>query len=391
MIKRVFLIVMDSFGCGEAPDAYKFNDEGSNTLRACTTSKLFNAPNLTKLGIFNIDGVGCGKKIDQTIGSYCKMQEVSCGKDTTTGHWEMAGIVSTKPMPTFPNGFPKEIMDKIVKAWGRDYMVNKVYSGTDLLLDYGQEHVKTGKLMVYTSADSVFQIAAHEDVVPLDELYRYCKIARELLSGEYAVGRVIARPFVGTYPNYVRTPHRHDFSLLPPKPTMLNALQNAGKKVISVGKIADIFANYGIDEGHSITDNNNGMDVTLEIQKQDFTGLCFVNLVDFDSKYGHRNNIDGYASAVTEFDKKLGLFMENMRDDDVLIVTADHGCDPSTESTDHSREYVPMLAYGKKIKENNNLGIKQCFGSIGKTILDMFLVKSENLEGTSFYNEIIKE
>lgn len=390
MIKRVFLIVMDSFGCGEMPDADRFHDEGSNTLRSCTTSKYFNAPNLTKLGIFNIDNVGCGEKYPTPIGTFAKMKEMSSGKDTTTGHWEMAGIVSNEPMPTFPNGFPKELMDKMVAVWGRDYICNKVYSGTELLLDYGREHVETGKLMVYTSADSVFQIAAHEDVVPLEDLYKYCKQARELLTGKYAVGRVIARPFVGEYPNYTRTANRHDYSLLPPRPTLLNILQENNKKVISVGKIADIFANYGIDEGHRIVDNNNGMDVAMDIQKTDFEGLCFVNLVDFDAKFGHRNDVDGYAKAVTEFDIKLGQFMENMGEEDLLIVTADHGCDPATPSTDHSREYVPMLCYGKDVKGDNNLGILTGFGSIARTILDVFDIKDDTLIGTSFYQNLIR-
>ena len=390
MIKRVFLIVMDSFGCGEMPDADRFHDEGSNTLRSCTTSKYFNAPNLTKLGIFNIDNVGCGEKYPTPIGTFAKMKEMSSGKDTTTGHWEMAGIVSNEPMPTFPNGFPKELMDKMVAVWGRDYICNKVYSGTELLLDYGREHVETGKLMVYTSADSVFQIAAHEDVVPLEDLYKYCKQARELLTGKYAVGRVIARPFVGEYPNYTRTANRHDYSLLPPRPTLLNVLQENNKKVISVGKIADIFANYGIDEGHRIVDNNNGMDVAMDIQKTDFEGLCFVNLVDFDAKFGHRNDIDGYAKAVTEFDIKLGQFMENMGEEDLLIVTADHGCDPATPSTDHSREYVPMLCYGKDVKGDNNLGTLTGFGSIARTILDVFDIKDDTLIGTSFYQNLIR-
>ena len=390
MFKRVFFIVMDSFGCGEAPDAHLFGDEGSHTLKSCTTSKYFNAPNLTKLGLFNIDNVDCGTKVESPLGTFAKMQELSSGKDTTTGHWEFAGIVSHAKMPTFPNGFPKELMDKMENAWGRGYLCNQVYSGTELLKDYGEEHVKTGKLMVYTSADSVFQIAAHEDIVPLDDLYKYCKQARELLTGEYAVGRVIARPFVGEYPNYTRTSNRHDYSLLPTKPTMLNVLQENGYKVISVGKIADIFANYGIDEGHRITDNNHGMEVTKELLEQDFTGLCFVNLVDFDAKFGHRNDIDGYAKAVSEFDLKLGEVMENLKDDDLLIISADHGCDPKTESTDHSREYVPLLMYGKNVKQNNNLGTLQGFGCVGKTIIDNFNLQSDLVEGTSVLNKIVK-
>ena len=391
MYKRVFLIVMDSFGCGELPDADRFGDKGSNTLKSCLTSSKFYAPNLTNLGLQNIDDIDCGTKVESTVGSYGKIKESSSGKDTTTGHWEIAGLVSHSPMPTFPNGFPKELMDKMVSAWGRDYVCNKPYSGTDLLVDYGREHEETGKLMVYTSADSVFQIAAHENVVPLADLYRYCEQARELLTGEYAVGRVIARPFVGEYPNYTRTPNRHDYSLQPFKPTMLNLLQKANKKVISVGKIADIFDGYGVDEGHRIVDNHNGMEVTKELLKEDFEGLCFVNLVDFDAKYGHRNNIDGYAQAVTEFDVQLGEFMSAMGDEDLLIITADHGCDPATESTDHSREYVPVLVYGKGVKQNNNLGTKVCFGSIAKTILENFGIDPEHLDGTSFYKEIVEE
>lgn len=390
MFKRVFIIVMDSFGCGEAPDAKLFGDEGSNTLKACFNSSKFYAPNLTKLGLLNIDGVDCNAEAKQTIGSYCKLQEKSVGKDTTTGHWEIGGIVSKTKMPTFPNGFPLELMQKMEQTWGRGWLVNKPYSGTDLLVDYGRQHVETGKLLVYTSADSVFQIAAHEDVVPIDELYKYCKQAREILTGPYAVGRVIARPFVGEYPNYQRTANRHDYSLQPPQKTMLNLLQEAGKKVISVGKIYDIFAGSGIDESNRIVSNQNGMEVTIKIQEQNFEGLCFVNLVDFDSKFGHRNDVDGYANAVTEFDVQLGQFMENMRQDDLLIVTADHGCDPSTTSTDHSREYVPMLAYGKNVKQNNNLGTIVGFDSIAKTILENFNIDSNEINSESFLSKIVK-
>ena len=390
MFKRVFLIVMDSFGCGEAPDAKLFGDEGSNTLKSCFLSSKFNAPNLAKIGLLNIDNVDFDAKVEKTIGSYCRLQEKSAAKDTTTGHWEIAGLVSKTKMPTFPDGFPLDLMQKMEKAWGRGWLVNKPYSGTDLLVDYGREHVETGKLLVYTSADSVFQIAAHEDVVPVQELYKYCEQARELLTGEYAVGRVIARPFVGEYPNYQRTSNRHDYSLQPPQKTMLNLLQEAGKKVISVGKIFDIFAGSGVDESNRIVDNHNGMEVTMDLLNRDFEGLCFVNLVDFDSKFGHRNDIDGYANAVTEFDKDLGKFIDGMRDDDLLIITADHGCDPKTESTDHSREYVPMLAYGKGVKANNNMGTIVGFDSIAKTILDNFNVESKTINGESFLNKILK-
>ncbi len=390
MFKRVFLIVMDSFGCGEMPDANKFGDEGSNTLKSCYSSPKFNAPNLSKMGLFNIDNIDCGVKLDNVNGSFARLQEKSVGKDTTTGHWEIAGLVSNTQMPTFPNGFPKSLMDKMVQAWGRDYLVNKPYSGTDLLIDYGKQHMETGKLLVYTSADSVFQIAAHEDVVPLQTLYKYCEQARELLTGEFAVGRVIARPFVGEYPNFTRTSNRHDYSLQPPQKTMLNLLQDNGKKVISVGKIFDIFAGYGVDESNRIVSNENGMQVATDLLNKDFEGLCFVNLVDFDSKFGHRNDIDGYANAVTEFDVQLGEFVNNMRKDDLLIITADHGCDPKTPSTDHSREYVPMLAFGNGVKQNNNLGTILGFDSIAQTILENFNIKSDLVQGESFLNKIEK-
>ena len=385
MYKRVFLIIMDSFGCGELPDADKFGDEGSNTLKSCYLTGKLNAPNLTKLGLFNIDGVYFGPKQDSPMGVYCRIQEKSAGKDTTTGHWEIAGLVSEHSMPTFPDGFPKELMDKMEKAWGRGYLVNKPYSGTELLVDYGREHLKTGKLLVYTSADSVFQIAAHEELIPVQELYKYCEQARELLTGDYAVGRVIARPFVGEYPDFVRTSNRHDYSLKPPKKTMLNYLQESGKKVISVGKISDIFAGYGVDEGHRTVSNQNGMEITIDLLKQDFEGLCFVNLVDFDAKFGHRNNADGYADAVTEFDVQLGEFLANMRDDDLVIISADHGCDPITPSTDHSREFVPMLAYAKNLKSNVNMGTVLGFDSIARTILDNFGVEAKDVKGTKLF------
>lgn len=390
MFKRIFLIIMDSFGCGEAPDAEQFGDKGSNTLKTCYESKKFKAPNLKKLGLLNIDNIGIDDKENSVLGSFAKLEEKSAGKDTTTGHWEIAGLVSNKTMPTFPNGFPKEILSKITKIWGRGYLVNKPYSGTEVLLDYGREHIETGKLIVYTSADSVFQIAAHEDYVPLEDLYKYCKEARELLTGKYAVGRVIARPFVGEYPNYERTPNRHDYSLLPPKKTMLNILKENGKDVIAVGKISDIFAGSGIGESHTIVSNADGMEKTINLQKKDFEGLCFVNLVDFDSKYGHRNDIDGYAQAVTDFDKLLGKFLKGMRDDDLLIISADHGCDPKTKSTDHSREFVPMLAVGKGVRENNNLGTIKGFDAIAKTILENFDIKSKEISGTSFLKDILK-
>lgn len=387
--KRVFLIVLDSFGIGELPDAALFSDEGSNTLGSIVKSSQYDTPNMKKLGLFNIDGVSCGEKEAYTLGSYGRMGEKSMGKDTTIGHWEIAGLISEKPLPTYPNGFPEEVLNEFRKRTGRNVLCNKPYSGTDVIRDYGQQHVETGDLIVYTSADSVFQIAAHEDIVPLEDLYKYCTIAREILQGEHGVGRVIARPFVGEYPNFKRTAHRHDYSLIPPKKTMLDYLEQSGLETIGVGKIYDIFAGKGIQKTVSIVSNTDGMNKTLQIMDEEFNGLCFVNLVDFDMIYGHRNDIDGYAKAATEFDKQLGLFIDKMKDDDILIITADHGCDPGTPSTDHSREYTPMLVYGKKIKENTSIGTRDTFADIGATILDIFDIQGD-IGGTSFLKEILK-
>ena len=386
-MKRFFIIVLDSCGIGELPDANLWHDEGSNTLGAIRNHPAFNCPNLKQLGLFNIDNVGGG--VDNPQGSFARLGELSMGKDTTIGHWEIAGLVSPKALPTYPNGFPKEIIDEFEKRTGRKTLCNKPYSGTEVIKDYGEEHIKTGALIVYTSADSVFQIAAHEEVVPVKELYRYCEIAREILVGDHGVGRVIARPFTGEYP-FTRTANRHDFSLVPPKDTMLDLLKNSGYETISVGKIYDIFAGKGLSESNRTVSNANGMEVTLGLQKRDFNGLCFVNLVDFDMKYGHRNDVEGYAKAMTEFDGYLGKFLENMRDEDVLIITADHGCDPSTPSTDHSREYVPMVMCGKNVKSGVNLGTRVGFCDISATVLEYFNVDKENTSGKSFLNEVIK-
>lgn len=386
-MKRFFIIVLDSCGIGELPDANLWHDEGSNTLGAIRNNPAFNCPNLKKLGLFNIDDVGGG--IDNPQGAFARLGELSMGKDTTIGHWEIAGLVSPKALPTYPNGFPKEIIDEFEKRTGRKTLCNKPYSGTEVIKDYGEEHIKTGALIVYTSADSVFQIAAHEEVVPVKELYRYCEIAREILVGDHGVGRVIARPFTGEYP-FTRTANRHDFSLVPPKETMLDLLKNSGYETISVGKIYDIFAGKGLSESNRTCSNANGMEVTLELQKRDFNGLCFVNLVDFDMKFGHRNDVEGYAKAMTEFDGYLGEFLENMRDEDALIITADHGCDPSTPSTDHSREYVPMLMCGKNIKSGVNLGTRFGFCDISATVLEYFNVDKDKTSGKSFLNEVIK-
>lgn len=387
--KRVFLIVLDSYGIGEAPDAAAFHDEGSNTLGTIAKAKEYDTPNMKKLGLFNIDGVTAGEREAAPIGSYGRMTESSQGKDTTIGHWEIAGIISENPLPTYPEGFPEEVLSEFRGQTGRGVLCNKPYSGTEVIRDYGKQHVETGDLIVYTSADSVFQIAAHEDVVPLEELYKDCKIAREILKGKHGVGRVIARPFIGEYPNYTRTPHRHDFSLLPPKTTMLDCLEKAGYDTIGIGKIYDIFAGKGIQKTTSIVNNTDGMVKTLETQKEDFNGLCFVNLVDFDMVYGHRNDVKGYAKAATDFDVQLGEFMEKMRPEDVLIITADHGCDPGTPSTDHSREYTPMLIYGEGIKQGVSIGTRKTFADIAATVLELFGIQGE-IAGESFLNQVRK-
>lgn len=387
--QRVYLIVLDSFGIGHAPDAADFGDEGANTLYTITRSKEYDTPNMRKLGLSCIDGVDYLEKSDNIVGSYGRMQEASKGKDTTIGHWEIAGIVSENALPTYPNGFPKEVLDEFSKRTGREVLCNKPYSGTDVIRDYGEEHVRTGKLIVYTSADSVFQIAAHEDIVPVEELYKYCEIAREILVGEHGVGRVIARPFVGEAPNFQRTTNRHDFSLLPPRDTMLDVLQKEGYDTYGVGKIYDIFAGKGIAHTQRIQGNVDGMEKTIQLQDKDFNGLCFVNLVDFDMLYGHRNDIEGYAKAATVFDKQLGTFMERMQPQDILMITADHGCDPGFKGTDHSRECVPFLAYGEQVKKGVNMGTRKTFSDIAATILDIFGIDSR-LDGTSFKDEILK-
>jgi phosphopentomutase len=315
------------------------------------------------------------------------LAEKSKGKDTTTGHWEIAGVISSKAFPTYPNGFPKEIIDEFEQRTGRKTLCNLPYSGTEVILEYGKEHMDTGALIVYTSADSVFQIAAHEDVVPVEDLYKYCEIAREILQGEHGVGRVIARPFIGDHPNFTRTSNRHDYSLAPPK-TMLDQLVEAGIEVLGVGKIYDIFAGKGLTDTVRTNNNQEGIERLIERTARDFNGLCFINLVDFDMVYGHRNDIDGYAKALSEFDSQLPRILDSLRDDDILIITADHGCDPSTPSTDHSREYVPMLAYGKKIKKGINLGTRESFADIAATILEYFNL-DQDIAGTSFLKDII--
>lgn len=385
-MKRVFLIVLDSFGVGEMTDAADFGDKGANTLRSCFETGTLNVPNMQRLGLFNIDGVTVGEKSPAPEGAFLRIAEKSKGKDTTTGHWEIAGCVSEKPFPTFPNGFPPEVIDKFERAAGRKVICNLPYSGTKVIADYGKEHVETGALIVYTSADSVFQIAAHEDVVPVDTLYEYCKTAREILTGDCAVGRVIARPFEGEHP-YTRTPRRHDFSLTPPKDTALDILKANGKDVIGVGKIFDIFAGKGVVRCDRRIGNATDMEITSDYQKQDWSGLCFTNLVDFDMQYGHRRDPMGYAAALNEFDKWLGGFISEMRTDDVVILTADHGCDPCHSGTDHTREYIPVLIFCDGIKPAN-LGTRACFGDIGATVLELLGVDGK-VDGESFAAEIV--
>jgi phosphopentomutase len=382
-IKRVFLIILDSLGIGELPDAGEYGDIGSNTLAACANSGKLDIPNMQGLGVFNIEGVCCGEKNPAPKGCFARMAEKSKGKDTTIGHWEIAGVISARPLPTYPDGFPPEVMRAFEGQTGRGTLCNRPYSGTQVIADYGEEHVRTGKLIVYTSADSVFQIAAHEETVPLEELYRYCEIARNILTGEHGVGRVIARPFTGKAPGFKRTANRHDFSLAPPSKTMCDILKAAGLETIGIGKIYDIFAGQGISKSIRTTGNDDGMRKTLELARESFSGLAFINLVDFDMVYGHRNDVSGYTMALNAFDVALGELMRVINDDDIIMIAADHGCDPSTPSTDHSREYTPMLAYGKALRQGADLGTRATFADIAATILEIFGL-DERLAGSSF-------
>ena len=386
MNKRVFLVVLDSFGVGEEPDAHAFGDWGVNTLASIRKSPKFHCPNLARLGLFHLDGVPQQQPQAEPIGAFARLQERSMGKDTTIGHWEIAGVESPRPLPTYPDGFPQALIREFEQRTGRAVICNKPYSGTEVLKDYGEEHMRTGALIVYTSADSVFQIAAHESVVPVAELYRYCELARGMLD----VGRVIARPFAGTCAaDFRRTANRHDYSLKPPKPTMLDAIHASGLDTIGVGKIYDIFDGQGVSEKIRTTGNDNGMEVTLELAKRDFSGLAFVNLVDFDMLYGHRNDVDGYAAAATRFDGYLVQLVKLLGPDDLLLITADHGCDPSTPSTDHSREYVPLLAFGSHVREGVNLGTRRSFGCVACTVCD-YLGVSARLDGESLLNDILR-
>jgi len=386
-MKRVFLIVLDSVGIGALPDAHLYSDEGTNTLLSCHKTGLLDIPNMIKMGLSEIEGCSYLGTCKNPIGAYGRCMEKSAGKDTTTGHWEIAGLHLNKPFPTYPDGFPKEILDEFEKQTGRKVLCNKPYSGTEVIKDYGEQHMKTGALIVYTSSDSVFQIAAHEDIVPVETLYEYCRIARKILVGDHALGRVIARPFVGEVGAFTRTNNRRDFSVEPTGTTVLDLLKIGGFDVISVGKINDIFASVGITKDTDSHGNTECMEMTLKELDTDFNGLCFINLVDFDSSYGHRNNAVGYAEELNRFDKHLGEILPKMRDDDLLIITADHGCDPGDISTDHTREYTPLVVYGKRIKPKN-LGTRQTFSDIAATVAE-YLGIEYNLCGDSYLGEII--
>ena len=387
-MKRIFLIVLDSFGIGAQSDAESFGDAGSNTLASCAATGQLHIPNMIAAGLGNIAGVTCLPKADAPTGAYARMTERSMGKDTTIGHWEIAGIVSEDPMPTYPNGFPEEILKPFCEATGRGYLANVPMSGTEAISVYGDEHVRTGDLIVYTSADSVFQIAAHEEVVPPELLYQYCRIARELLVGKHGVGRVIARPFVGTSGAYTRTANRHDFSLEPPKATVLDAVKEAGLDAIGVGKIYDIFAGRGTTEHVYNQSDRNGMEHTSRYGAKDFHGLCFVNLVDFDMKFGHRRDREGYAKNLSEFDAWLGDFLPTLGEEDMVMITADHGCDPGyLATTDHTREYVPLLILGKGIKPGD-LGTRETFADIAATVAELLGVTLDT-PGESFADQIV--
>lgn len=386
-MKRVFLIVLDSVGIGALPDAHLYSDEGTNTLLSCYKTGLLDIPNLIKLGLSNIEGCEYLGKCENPLGAYGRCKEKSRGKDTTTGHWEIAGLILDSAFPTYPDGFPEEILKEFELATGRKVLCNKPYSGTEVIKDYGKEHMESGALIVYTSSDSVFQIAAHEEILHIETLYEYCRTARKILCGKHAVGRVIARPFVGEVGNFVRTNNRRDFSVEPTGTTLLDLLKNDGFDVISVGKINDIFASVGITEDTDSHGNTECMEMTLKMLKRDFNGLCFINLVDFDSSFGHRNNAEGYANELNRFDKHLGEVLSQLYDDDLLIITADHGCDPGDISTDHTREYTPLIVYGKNVK-SKNLGTRDCFSDVAASIAQHLGIEY-NLCGKSFMGEII--
>jgi len=388
-MKRAVIIVLDSVGIGELPDAAKYGDTGSNTLGNIAASlDGFSLPNLESLGLGNIDDIKGFKKQNKPLGSYGRMAERSAGKDTTTGHWEIAGIILDKPFPVYPNGFPDEVIEEFEKRINTKIIGNYPASGTEIIKELGQQHVSTGYPIVYTSADSVFQIAAHEEIIPIEKLYEMCMVAREILKGDHAVGRVIARPFTGKDGNFVRTDRRRDFSLKPISKTMLDFACDKGLSVKAVGKIKDIFSNQGITHSVHTHDNMDGVDQTIKYLKEEFEGIVFANLVDFDMIYGHRNNVEGYANALIQFDNRLPEILWELKPDDLLIITADHGCDPTTESTDHSREYVPLLVYGNKIKSGINLGTRSTYADVAATVSE-FLGTEAPQNGISFLKDVI--
>lgn len=392
MINRAIIIVLDGFGVGELPDANKYGDEGSNTLKGIYEKCKPNLPNMKKLGLYNIEGIGINEKEEYVIGSYGKLAEKSIGKNSPVGHWEISGHITNPGFTTYPNAFPEELIQEFMKETGvNGILCNEVGSGTEILKRFGEEHIKTGYPIIYTSADSVFQIAAHEDVIPVEELYKICKIARKILEKEeYNVGTVIARPFIGTTrENFTRTYNRRDFESNSFGRTMLENIKESGKEVIAIGKIEDLFSGRGITTSYHTEGNDDGIEKTIEQIKKDTQGLIFTNLVDFDMLYGHRNNVEGYSNALEYFDSKLPEIIKNMKSTDMLIITADHGNDPTTPSTDHSREYIPILIYGNKIKENTNIGTRETYADISATILDILgIPKLKN--GDSFKNEIWK-
>lgn len=389
-MSRVIWMVIDSVGIGALPDSEKFGDVNVNTLgNIVKTYKDIKIPNMINLGLSNIEGVESLKSINNPKGSFGRAKEVSKGKDTTTGHWEMTGVLVETPFKTYENGFPREIIEEFERKTNRKVIGNKPASGTAILDELGEQQMKTGEVIVYTSADSVFQIAAHEEIIPLDELYRMCEIAREIMMGENAVARIIARPFIGTPGSFERTSNRRDYSLSPFEDTVLDNIKNANLDVIGVGKIEDIFNKQGITEAIHTKDNMDGVDQTINYMKKDNKGLIFTNLVDFDSKYGHRRDVEGYKNALEEFDARIPEILENMKDDDILIINSDHGNDPTYKGTDHTREYIPILIYGKNVVNGYNLGTRNSFADIGATVADILNVDSPK-NGKSFKNEIIK-
>ena len=388
-MKRIIILVMDSVGIGELPDAGKYGDNGSNTLgNIIAAIPGFRLPNLEILGLSDIDQILGFKKYPEPTGCFGRMAEKSAGKDTTTGHWEMAGIILDKPFPVYPYAFPEEVIREFEERANTRILGNVVASGTEIIKQLGQQHVMTGYPIVYTSADSVFQIAAHESIISIERLYDMCRIARDMLKGEHAVGRVIARPFAGMEGNFMRTEGRHDFSLKPVKRTVLDFTVESGLEVKAVGKINDIFCGQGITEAVHIHNNMDGVDKTIKYIEDDFQGIIFTNLVDFDMLYGHRNDVSGYANALKDFDGRIPMILSSLKSDDILIITADHGCDPTTRSTDHSREYVPLIVYGKRLRSNINLGTRDTFSDIAATITEFFGLQNP-VDGTSFYKDII--